>query len=1093
MKNYSAALLSFFLFVLPMGLLAQELADYAPKTPETMAMDKFVDIPPGSYTGVAGYSIPLYDITVDGYSIPISLNYHGMGIKVNEVASSVGLGWSLSIGGISLSREVVGVNDNDINQLNMNVTSFSPIIGTSADYNTARILDTELMELQPDYYSYSLLNNSGKFILDYIGNGQTIPKDDVQIIGATLLKDNQGIEYHFLEQHENFSITGNSPSSSISENSIPSYRINKIIFPSGKTIDFEYINSVHNYITNHSETKSIIYNNANLMDTNIVDGRCSVEQNSTSRTAYSMTEKIISKITYNNAEVNFIYDTQERQDIGGKKLKNVTVKSRIDNITKSIRDYNLTTSYWQSSSIPSTDIYINPTNEFYNGLIYRLRLDGIEETLSEKSYTFDYYDTHNLPYRLSKDTDFWGLYNGKNNPSYIHQFTYYDTDNYLRVNEGADKDPVLDYARTATLKTIHLPTGGTHEFEYELDDYKFDDTENQFFKREHTISVNQSTIFNQQIPLNIDGQDYKDGFGYALEFYWKNNVLAEGNLPISGDTYYGVQLSYGNVIDVQTLYQNIKVDLPPLSQNNTYSLNFRGNPSSVPENVEAKLTWYQNNTQNVRNKKAGNLRVKSITLKDSDGTTALKRNYTYNHPTDTTFSSGVFREFPKSYITEYPPDDSGYFCRYINYVNNYDVNTSTFKGKSVVYEYVEEEYINTDNTSENYYTKKQFSLPIIQGSLYPNALPKTPFVDNSFTGGLLLNSQAFNSNDEKVSETTNLYEFDNHFNNKSYNNYSFGGVGSNAVSGGIVISLKSAWPADLRYNWNVFFYTSTWVKLLESTTKTYFDNATSSIESKTTYQYDDSDQAYYRHIKPISQTTHDSLGEEVKTVYEYPQELLNEPHTSDLVDANRIANPLITSNYKNIIGVYQLIGKQKSIYEDWGNGILEPEKIQTLKGELSATNIFEDRIVFEDYDDYGNPLEVSKADGTHIIYIWGYNNTQPIAKIENASYIGMLAPLISVINDAKIASNNDNDNCRSINCKEQLLRDALDNLRNHPDLADAMVTTYTYDPLVGVTSTTDPRGYTVYYEYDDFNRLKQVKDKDGNILSKNDYNYKTQY
>jgi len=53
-----------------------------------------------------------------------------------------------------------------------------------------------------------------------------------------------------------------------------------------------------------------------------------------------------------------------------------------------------------------------------------------------------------------------------------------------------------------------------------------------------------------------------------------------------------------------------------------------------------------------------------------------------------------------------------------------------------------------------------------------------------------------------------------------------------------------------------------------------------------------------------------------------------------------------------------------------------------------------------------------------------------------------------------------------------------------------MVTTYTYDPLIGVTSVTDPRGYTMYYEYDEFQRLEFVKDEDGNIYSENQYNYK---
>ena len=54
----------------------------------------------------------------------------------------------------------------------------------------------------------------------------------------------------------------------------------------------------------------------------------------------------------------------------------------------------------------------------------------------------------------------------------------------------------------------------------------------------------------------------------------------------------------------------------------------------------------------------------------------------------------------------------------------------------------------------------------------------------------------------------------------------------------------------------------------------------------------------------------------------------------------------------------------------------------------------------------------------------------------------------------------------------------------------SMVTTYTYDPLIGITSATDPRGYTTYYDYDGFGRLNQVKDADGHILSANEYNYK---
>ena len=191
-------------------LMGQELQEYLPKSPEAAAMDKFVDIPPGSYTGVAGYSVPLYTIQVDGYAIPISLNYHGMGIKVSDVATSVGLGWSLSIGGISLSRQVMGTNDNDINQIDIAQTilgNFQPNASGHSDRLMALGFVNGTHELAPDYYSYALLNNSGKFIFDNLGDAQTVPKDDVAVIGSqgTVLVDNQGIEYRFLEQFDNFS------------------------------------------------------------------------------------------------------------------------------------------------------------------------------------------------------------------------------------------------------------------------------------------------------------------------------------------------------------------------------------------------------------------------------------------------------------------------------------------------------------------------------------------------------------------------------------------------------------------------------------------------------------------------------------------------------------------------------------------------------------------------------------------------------------------------------------------------------------------------------------------------------------------------
>ncbi|RYE19825.1 MAG: hypothetical protein EOP51_19115 [Sphingobacteriales bacterium] len=52
------------------------------------------------------------------------------------------------------------------------------------------------------------------------------------------------------------------------------------------------------------------------------------------------------------------------------------------------------------------------------------------------------------------------------------------------------------------------------------------------------------------------------------------------------------------------------------------------------------------------------------------------------------------------------------------------------------------------------------------------------------------------------------------------------------------------------------------------------------------------------------------------------------------------------------------------------------------------------------------------------------------------------------------------------------------------------MTTYTYNSTVGITSVTDPKNTTEYYEYDSFQRLKCIKDQNGNIVKAFDYNYK---
>ncbi|MNQ98996.1 hypothetical protein D3C85_1147160 [compost metagenome] len=87
----------------------------------------------------------------------------------------------------------------------------------------------------------------------------------------------------------------------------------------------------------------------------------------------------------------------------------------------------------------------------------------------------------------------------------------------------------------------------------------------------------------------------------------------------------------------------------------------------------------------------------------------------------------------------------------------------------------------------------------------------------------------------------------------------------------------------------------------------------------------------------------------------------------------------------------------------------------------------------------------------------------------------------SLISAAQTASDSGNENN---------LLSALATLRNDPALVNATISTYTYKPLIGISTITDAKGDKTTYTYDTAGRLEFVKDKNGNILTENQYKYK---
>src|SRR5437762_4683891 len=120
MKKYSAVL---FLCWICLQAGAQgssgnsndpQLQSVIPVSPNAAALGKYGAMPVGTYTGIPEISVPVYEINTGKIRLPISVSYHAGGIKVEEMASWVGLGWSLNAGG-SISRQTRGRPDESSN------------------------------------------------------------------------------------------------------------------------------------------------------------------------------------------------------------------------------------------------------------------------------------------------------------------------------------------------------------------------------------------------------------------------------------------------------------------------------------------------------------------------------------------------------------------------------------------------------------------------------------------------------------------------------------------------------------------------------------------------------------------------------------------------------------------------------------------------------------------------------------------------------------------------------------------------------------------------------------------------------------------
>ncbi|MBK1897507.1 hypothetical protein [Chryseobacterium paridis] len=262
-----------------------------------------------------------------------------------------------------------------------------------------------------------------------------------------------------------------------------------------------------------------------------------------------------------------------------------------------------------------------------------------------------------------------------------------------------------------------------------------------------------------------------------------------------------------------------------------------------------------------------------------------------------------------------------------------------------------------------------------------------------------------------------------------------------------------------------FYLKTSWVKENRVVSKNYFDSGVAETKKEV-----------FKNINnylPALERATSFDGTVQETTYQYALDKNNQK----LIGASMKGIPLETASVvkKTASDIGKLVLKSEVKYDNTTN------KFPSSTVSFDSQNSLVSEVIFNQYDAKGNLEQYTTKDGIPVSVVWGYNKTEPIAKIEGALY-SQIAPYIA---DIVAKSDADKDDI-----SEQSLQNALSLFRNNSNLANYQITTYVYDPLIGMKSMTPPSGIREIYKYDNANRLDQVVDENGKVLKKYKYNYK---
>ncbi|MCD4745066.1 MAG: BACON domain-containing protein [Bacteroidales bacterium] len=1060
-----------------------------------------------NYTGKLNYKIPLFSLKSYDIELPISLSYNTSGAKVDEIASWVGLGWTLNAGGC-ITRVMKGLPDEYkgtigtlygitlpaygyLHLKNHPDHGFINIEGFPSQYNELfqkrfvrnaewenldgfnmgdGLGNGEAWDTQGDEFYFNFSGYAGKFVFDQNGNILTLPHNNFKITKTSKIFNIEGVNVERIVKFD-------------------------VITPDGYKYTFGDINldAVETTI-NIQVSRKIKYQYPHITSASLINGievDCWYRLPLLVPTLYGFEH--IDIIRYNTFpysstwylkkitsptgdEINFYYEQNEYLDFYITKRGHSIV---LPNLSEGILPIN-GTNYIVHVSLLGDNLPVWHKQEvtfFRNEVVHKTKLlTSIVSKAGNKVelITSPVLREDNLG---SKKLEYLKIYDHLNHEQKSYKFLH----SYSQPEQYQIKDI------------------------FYLGKNPWDSTQFLFFE-EYDGNVNDILLFSEQKRLFLD---------YIYEY----DSNGDNNLPPYRFVYnLGIRPRRGSYKTDKYGYfnnNNRGTNIRKISYLGVFSDNVPKFPATIDyffiwDNLAFPVASYYCEVANSCEScaKAGILeKIITPTLgsvefsyesnkKGSQNTSGLRVSSIKEYPnalnnsefieTNYTYSGGATVNTYKSRYS-LPVNFNFYEGKNVYVFSSSVVSDLFTQGCVVGYDNAKIQKSTNGYSVYTYYNPTEIinqSSPVYhvgETGSSTNTYPYPIDIDMDWKRGLMKTfDQTLNDGSETYSKNY-TYDLDpTDFTKK----YAFGLIGG-------IFKLDAPDEPNVfpQYYAGKYKYELGWF-YDESETIKYYSSDSPGDESKAitkivnnVYEVKEHNNEQFTFLKETSTTA--SNGKEIKTKTQFPLDITNPSNvymTQSVLDKMKEKNMLNTPLIKEVfVNVEQKEGAIISYDSQNGNDdFIKPSIIRKYE------NIdYEIKSSFDRYDNWGNLLQFHKENNIYTSYYWGYNGQYPIIQADNINYDALEAAIDAIQSDMELFLENLGD------LTEETQRTDWEffNISLREALLNSLISSYTYNPLIGITSKTDFAGNTIYYNYDNFSRLQTTRDQSFNIVEHIDYNY----